>query len=112
MRISDWSSDVCSSDLLGNAVAGEGLARTGDERVADARVPATGDDREAHAVRSAQVAFVVGHAGNRSNEERQFSLPSTAPSERTGARPGIRGAGGRARVRSYADSRYSATSRP
>src|SRR3546814_20361599 len=61
--------------VLGNAVAGEGLARTGDERVADARVQAAGDDREARAVGSAQVALVVGHAGNRSNEEPKSSLP-------------------------------------
>src|SRR3546814_3892377 len=38
MRISDWSSDVCSSDLLGNGRAP--AARADRRRPADARKPA------------------------------------------------------------------------
>src|SRR3546814_15003050 len=33
MRISDWSSDVCSSDLWGTVVGDEGLAHAGEEVV-------------------------------------------------------------------------------
>src|SRR3546814_13022258 len=35
MRISDWSSDVCSSDLIGNNRAHADRARTGAQRIVD-----------------------------------------------------------------------------
>src|SRR3546814_6300911 len=35
MRISDWSSDVCSSDLVSGAVAGRGATRTDATVVVD-----------------------------------------------------------------------------
>src|SRR3546814_8721407 len=38
MRISDWSSDVCSSDLVGHAAAGDIDARFGDDRRRIARI--------------------------------------------------------------------------
>jgi hypothetical protein len=46
-----------------HAVADEGRARGGHQRIGDARVPAAGDDREARALRGAQVAFDVRHGG-------------------------------------------------
>src|SRR3546814_6608817 len=45
MRISDWSSDVCSSDLRDQPVLVRKLERTVDQR---ARRKAEGDDRQRH----------------------------------------------------------------
>src|SRR3546814_8067068 len=50
MRISDWSSDVCSSDLAGDQPHGRGIDMVAlcvqYERVADMRVEDFGDDDE------------------------------------------------------------------
>src|SRR3546814_5540851 len=50
MRISDWSSDVCSSDLAGKAAAGDPHDLAAQERLevhAGTEVPAgTGDDAD------------------------------------------------------------------
>src|SRR3546814_17611629 len=45
MRISDWSSDVCSSDLGRAAVAGERRVHGSNERAGNLVVPAAGDRR-------------------------------------------------------------------
>src|SRR3546814_19287571 len=52
MRISDWSSDVCSSDLEAVRVAGDGVARAGvgqqqllQRRALDRRLAFGGDQR-------------------------------------------------------------------
>src|SRR3546814_1944799 len=55
MRISDWSSDVCSSDLVGADAAATALAWRGDDRL-DARI-----DRD-----SALVARAIGDERRRS----------------------------------------------
>src|SRR3546814_15329091 len=46
MRISDWSSDVCSSDLLARAVAGDG-AQVARRQVEADRAPLSGGERDA-----------------------------------------------------------------
>src|SRR3546814_15932956 len=65
MRISDWSSDVCSSDLAGLAVGQEvGHHRAGAGTEAEPDVPvAEGEDRIAMARRAADDRHGVRHRG-------------------------------------------------
>src|SRR3546814_16653887 len=74
MRISDWSSDVCSSDLLGLAGRrmGDGLGDHGDvlaarnlQRHVDVEVPALADHADcigARVQRGGKTGIVVGAA--------------------------------------------------
>src|SRR3546814_9932756 len=76
MRISDWSSDVCSSDLVAAALVADRHVHHGARHVALARIP--GLERAAVAVRplhpvriagiAAAAAAVVGLGGARSEE--------------------------------------------
>src|SRR3546814_5296968 len=59
MRISDWSSDVCSSDLLGLEVAQAALDVDVAELVALALLDDIGDD---------EVLLVAGQLGNRRDD--------------------------------------------
>src|SRR3546814_6129301 len=58
MRISDWSSDVCSSDLTRNA---EGIARTLDERHRTRRIDITRRMAPAQARRQARFGLARGN---------------------------------------------------
>src|SRR3546814_9634597 len=79
MRISDWSSDVCSSDLQGARAAARGEAhrllvrrfRARDAGVIDL---ATGDGRDL----ARQHAAGAGDAGRRSQRDRNEEDPGTA----------------------------------
>src|SRR3546814_12465636 len=64
MRISDWSSDVCSSDLLDHAFRGVALAlrARGDGSAVEHRVDAVVGDRPADRFRLADVADHRGAA--------------------------------------------------
>src|SRR3546814_18788399 len=74
MRISDWSSDVCSSDLLAvDDVDGENLARAGDPRALDDR----GADAAATEYRDARPGFDL-----RGVERRTDAGQDRAPDER------------------------------
>src|SRR3546814_18836090 len=62
MRISDWSSDVCSSDLAGLAVKQSDLATSGDITSLDTRVTTAETDITARPT-SAKLAAPEGAAG-------------------------------------------------
>src|SRR3546814_10595294 len=71
MRISDWSSDVCSSDLLDEAVAGQSVTLTladevdcsrGDVIAAADAPPEAADQFEATLVWMADEAMIPGRA--------------------------------------------------
>src|SRR3546814_1172853 len=51
MRISDWSSDVCSSDLVRREPDSRGAGRQADQRATDPE-PAAHDDRARRAART------------------------------------------------------------
>src|SRR3546814_15800984 len=83
MRISDWSSDVCSSDLEGRLVRGDALARASEEKpefildfatlTGAARV-ALGPDLPALIARSDETAHALIEAG-RSCDDEVWRLP-------------------------------------
>src|SRR3546814_20673354 len=60
MRISDWSSDVCSSDLL--AVAAELAGEEGHGLAADAD-PGLGEECPHHRLQAARIIVVAGQGG-------------------------------------------------
>src|SRR3546814_20632885 len=62
MRISDWSSDVCSSDLLGDVERGEPFGETiiREQRLVHAR-PAKAERRVKHVVEASEHVFGVEH---------------------------------------------------
>src|SRR3546814_10770451 len=73
MRISDWSSDVCSSDLLGALLGADALATLDAEVAAEAEDPRADQETDADAGghdREADVADLLGHAAGR-EEDRQ-----------------------------------------
>src|SRR3546814_12769132 len=80
MRISDLSSDVCSSDLLGDVAAagwggavvvvGTGVGALGPRRVEIWRSAGSGSAGASVVVVVAGAAAVVGSAGTRSEERR------------------------------------------
>src|SRR3546814_1070592 len=64
MRISDWSSDVCSSDLVGRPDAVEGRQRTAEHVIAAAEHPGTFQRPEiGNAFHHAEQAFVAAAVG-------------------------------------------------
>src|SRR3546814_1482382 len=113
MRISDWSSDVCSSDLAGGVVGGEGREETGhfeDQIRTPLGQPGTivrglvvppgvVGDGQADVVLAARV---VGHPPSRAQVEELFgcllaavaaALPREAGSGEAGGTGGVAGSG-------------------
>src|SRR3546814_5078854 len=113
MRISDWSSDVCSSDLAGGVVGGEGREETGNLEdqirtpfgqpgtIVRGLVvpPGVVGDGQADVVLAARV---VGHPPSRAQVEELFgcllaavaaALPREAGSGEAGGTGGVAGSG-------------------
>src|SRR3546814_8758214 len=65
MRISDWSSDVCSSDLLDPDGGVADRVDRAAERNAAGRIEADGRRRELRDVRDLQRRHLLAHAGER-----------------------------------------------
>src|SRR3546814_12252882 len=73
MRISDWSSDVCSSDLYSLLDARLGLNRIGGTNI-NASVFAKNITNEAYAVERQALVSAFGFAGTIYNDPRTYGL--------------------------------------
>src|SRR3546814_13617817 len=88
MRISDWSSDVCSSDLLvaqnalesGGQFADEFLEEPGDVGLKPAGLLVSASSEEQ------QHVSVRGHPGGRQNPQRFSHVDAALPDQRTAQR--------------------------
>src|SRR3546814_4473547 len=94
MRISDWSSDVCSSDLLRHLEIAEHLPRTFHENLAAVADPAfdarhrLADVTDFHVARRADMRSrtVLGHAEHFEQFEAELAVPGdNVRRERRGA---------------------------
>src|SRR3546814_13116008 len=106
MRISDWSSDVCSSDLLGALLGADALATLDAKVATEAEDPRADQETDADAGghdREADVADLLGHAAEREEDRQSDDQPQTSTRGSQHQDPGAvqrRGAGPHKRARS------------
>src|SRR3546814_1613 len=95
MRISDWSSDVCSSDLSPRcwaspkAMSPPRSAASGSESATTSRPPATNDDGTDHGTRRTQARVAVARPPTATTEADQPATADRQPHCRSEARAAL-----------------------